>query len=229
MDGELDGASAPQASDASPSASPPPAESAATPSSGFSAAEGKECRFCGEIIASFADRCSHCAGFLPIVEGRAFKQHFFFFVASLAMFIGTLLPWEGQWLDSYGFLSKGGAFLLVFSAYGMVATFFNLFHRQMIVWPVLFAALDGVFFGWMRVFAILNSDTAKAMKFDTKSMATIKDSLSAYLDLFGPGLYLVVFFASIFWVVFFIGIVQGGRAVAARKEAEKASRSQRGR
>lgn len=230
MEGENAGAADAAADDVKPAGDLPegasPPETSADDSGGDDGAaqEGKECRFCGSIIASFADRCPHCAGFLPIVEGRAFKQHFFFFVACMAMFIGTLLPWEGAWLDSYGFQSKGGAFLLVFAGYGMVATFFNLFHRQMIVWPVLMAAVDGVFFGWMRVFQLLNSDAAKALKLETKTLASMKSSIGAYLDLFGPGLYLVVFFSTIFWLVFFVGIIQGGRAVAARKEAEKAAR-----
>ncbi len=205
----------------------PPAAAAGAPveGAGEGAAEGKECAFCGSIIAAFADRCPHCAGFLPVVEGRAFKQHFFFLFACIAMFIGALLPWEGQWLDSYGFRSKSGAFLLAFSAYGIVASGLNVFHRQMIVWPVMLAALDGVLFGWMRVFGILGSDAAKALKWDSKDLPAMKESLLDYMNLFGPGLYLVVIVATIFWFVLLAGIIQGGRAVEARKAAEKAARA----
>src|SRR5690349_12402720 len=127
--------------------------------------ESKECVFCGEIIAGFADRCSHCGGFLPIAEGRAFSQHFFFLVCSMAIFLGTLLPWEGAWWDSYGFRSVHGGFLLLLSGYGMVAAFFNIFHRQMIVWPVILAAVDGTYTGWHRVAQIATSDLAKAVDF----------------------------------------------------------------
>ena len=195
----------------------------AAPESG-SGAEGKECVFCGEAIPVFADRCSHCSGFLPIAEGRAFSQHFLFFVCCLAMFLGTLLPWEGAWMDSYGWRSIGGAFLLVFAGYGMVASYFNIFHRRMIVWPAIFAALDGAYIGWRRVFQLFEGP-GKSLPWDTKDLFHVKQSLAGYFHLFGPGLYLVVIFSTLFWIIFVVGVVQGGRASAARREAEKAARA----
>jgi hypothetical protein len=208
--------------DAAPASAPAPSSAASGDAPGV-----KECVFCGSMIPSWADRCSQCAGFLPIAEGRAFSQHFFFFVACLAMFIGTLLPWEGAWYDSYGFRSLAGGFLLVFSGYGMVAAFFNIFHRQMIVWPAIFAALDGVIFGWQRVAQILASPEAKAISWAGSELATKKKALLQTLDLFGPGLILVCVFSSLFWLVFVMGVVQGGRASAARKDAERAARAAR--
>src|SRR5262245_59652637 len=122
---------------------PPAADAPASPPAAGGGAEAKECVFCGETIAVFADRCSHCGGFLPMAEGRAFGQHFFFLLCSMAIFIGALLPWEGMWWDSNGYRSVHGAFLLLLGAYGSVAAYFNIFHRQMIVWPVILAAIDG--------------------------------------------------------------------------------------
>jgi hypothetical protein len=208
----------PQGQDA---ASPPaPGAAPAAPEAGT---EGKECVLCGEAIPVFADRCRHCGGFLPIAEGRAFPQHFFFIVCCLALFIGTLLPWEGMWWDSYGSRSVAGAFLLVFSGYGLVAAYFNVFHRRMIVWPVILAAVDGTFAGWKRVLAIANSSYAKEIDWGTDA-AEKKRALFEFLHLFGPGLWLVVVFSSLFWFVFVLSVIRGGQAAAARKEAEKAAR-----
>jgi hypothetical protein len=210
---------------------PAQGQGAATPSGpdagatgGGGAPEGKECPLCGEGIAVFADRCAHCGGFLPIVEGRAFGQHFFFLVCSMAIFIGTLLPWEGMWFDSYGWRSIAGAFLLVFAGYGMVAAFFNIFHRRMIVWPVILAAVDGTYAGWQRVLQIAASPDAKAIEF-TGDLFQKKMALLKYFQLFGPGLWLVTIFSTVFWLVFVMSVIQGGRSSAARKEAEKAARA----
>jgi len=203
--------------------SPSGADAGAAPPSG-GGVEGKECVLCGEGIASFADRCAHCGGFLPIVEGRAFGQHFFFLLCSMAIFIGTLLPWEGMWSDSYGWRSILGCFLLVLSGYGMVAAFFNIFHRQMIVWPVILAAIDGTYAGWHRVFQLAGSDYAKSIDW-TGDLFAKKVALLKYFQLFGPGLWLVTIFASMFWLVFVLSVIQGGRSSAARKEAEKAARA----
>ena len=201
---------APTDSGAAPPASSPP--------------EAKECTWCGETIPVFADRCSHCAGFLPIAEGRAFGHHFFYLFCSIAMFLGTLLPWEGQWWDSYGTRSIYGAFLLVLSGYGMVAAFFNIFHRRMIVWPVILAALDGCYAGWVRVMQIAGSDAAKSIEWGGDLIAK-KKSLIEFLRLMGPGLWLVVVFSTLFWLVFIVSVIQGGRSASARKDAEKAARA----
>ena len=204
---------------ADPSAAPPP-------SSGGGGVEAKECILCGEVIASFADRCSHCGGFLPIVEGRAFGQHFFFLLCSMAIFIGTLLPWEGMWSDSFGWRSTMGAFLLLLSGYGMVAAFFNIFHRQMIVWPAILGALDGAYAGWKRVFQIAGSDAAHSISFEG-DLGAKKRAIAETVRLYGPGLWLVVIFSTLFWLVFVLSVIQGGRAAGVRKEAEKAARAAR--
>ena len=200
-------------------AAAPPASSPGTP-------DVKECVYCGEVIPGFADRCSHCSAFLPIAEGRAFGHHFFFFVCCLAIFLGTLLPWEGQWYDSYGTRSIHGAFLLLFSGYGMVAFVFNVFHKRMIVWPAILGALDGAYAGWKRVFQITTGEAAKAISFEGDMFAK-KRALAEMVRLYGPGLWLVVLFSTMFWLVFVLSVIQGGRAAGARKEAEKAARAAR--
>jgi hypothetical protein len=179
---------------------------------------------CGEVIPSFADRCRACGGFLPIVEGRAFGQHFFFLVCSMAIFLGTLLPWEGAWWDSYGTRSLGGGFLLLLSGYGMVAAFFNIFHRRMIVWPVILAAVEGTYLGWKRVLQLAGSEVAKGIDW-SGDLPQKKKALIQFSQMFGPGLVLVVTFATLFWFVFVFSVIQGGRTAAARKEAERAARA----
>ena len=77
----------PQAGGA-PASAPAPASDAGSPGG---AHEGKACLFCGETISAYADRCSHCTAFLPIAEGRAYKQHYFFLFCCLAMVIGGLV------------------------------------------------------------------------------------------------------------------------------------------
>ena len=205
-------------------ASPPPSDAAAGAPQAGGDSGLKECVLCGEMIVSFADRCRACGGFLPIVEGRAFGQHFFFFVCSLALFLGALLPWEGQWSDSYGWRSISGAFLMVFAGYGMVAAFFNIFHRRMIVWPVALAAMDGTYAGWKRVAQISSSEAAQAIDFSGDLFAK-KTALLKAFQLYGPGLWLVTIFATVFWLVFVMSVIQGGRSAAARKEAERVARA----
>lgn len=205
-------------------AAPPAAEPA--PAGAGEAPAVKDCVYCGEVIPVFADRCSHCAAFLPIAEGRAFSQHFFFFVASLAIFLGTLLPWEGRWYDSHGYRSTLGGFLLLFAGYGMVAAFFNIFHRRMIVWPVILAALEGTWLGWRRVLQLASSETAQAINWSGE-LAQKKKALVEFCQLFGPGLWLVVTFGTLFWLVFVVAVIKGGKAAGARKEAEKAARAAR--
>ncbi|HEU4394134.1 MAG TPA: hypothetical protein VFS92_01110 [Planctomycetota bacterium] len=189
--------------------------------------EGKACVFCRETIDAFADRTSHCTAFLPIAEGRAYSQHYFFLFCCLAFVIGALLPWEGMWWDSNGFRSIHGGFLLLFGGYGIVAFWFNLFHKRMIVWPAMLAALDGVYAGWHRVAQLLDTEAAKAIKWDGDGLGAKKAAFIEFSRLFGPGLWLVVLFSTAFWIVFVISVVQGGRAAGARKEAERAERAAR--
>jgi hypothetical protein len=217
---EVEATASPEATPPAPEPSAPATPPAETPP------EGKNCVWCGEVLPIFADRCSHCSGFLPIAEGRAFGQHFFFFVASLAIFLGTLLPWEGAWYDSHGYRSTLGGFLLLFAGYGMVAAFFNIFHRRMIVWPVVLAALEGTWLGWKRVFQLTGSEAANAIEW-SGDMAAKKKAIIEFSRLFGPGLWLVVIFSTLFWLVFVFAVIQGGRAAGARKEAEKAARAAR--
>jgi hypothetical protein len=207
-----------------PPAGTPAASSPAGPPSDGGGTDVKECILCGEHIPSFADRCRACGSFLPIAEGRAFGQHFFFLVCSMAIFLGTLLPWEGAWWDSYGTRSLGGGFLLLLSGYGMVAAYFNIFHRRMIVWPVILAAVEGTYLGWKRVLQLAGSDVAKSIDW-AGDLPQKKKALIQFFQMFGPGLLLVVTFATLFWFVFVFSVIQGGRSAAARKESEKAARA----
>jgi hypothetical protein len=108
----------------------------------------------------------------------------------------------------------------------MVAAFFNLFHRRMIVWPVILAAMDATYVSWRRCAQLASSDVAQAISF-AGDLPEKKKAAIDYLRLFGPGLWLVTIFATIFWFVFVWSVIQGGRASAARKDAEKAARAAR--
>jgi hypothetical protein len=185
----------------------------------------KSCVFCGSEIGSAATRCAHCAAFLPIAEGTAYKQYFLFLFSCLALVIGCLLPWErsSAVFNLRGIDSIGGGLILVFAAYGVLASFWNIYHRKMIVWPVLIAAIEGALFGWSRVMKIIPTikvDVTGLTGF-SKTIAKFKGNAGA----FGPGLYLVVIFSTIVILAVFYSVFAGAKQDAKRK-AEARAQSQ---
>lgn len=192
----------------------------------------KHCVFCGSEIAMGALRCAHCSAFLPIAEGTIFKQYFFFLFASLAMAIGTLLPWERTFLKGNltGADSIGGAFLLVFAVYGMIVSVWNIYHRKMIVWPVMLAAIDGAVLGIQRIIQIVPHVVVEIPE-GSSALYKIQLTVKTYAQAFGPGLYLVTIFSVLvlFSVVFsvFAGAKQDARRKAEEREMRAASRKRR--
>ncbi|MCU0726337.1 MAG: hypothetical protein MUE73_11185 [Planctomycetes bacterium] len=186
----------------------------------------KPCVFCGSEIRASAMRCPHCSGFLPIAEGTAFKQYFFFLFACLAMAIGCLLPWErtsAVW-NLRGIDSIGGAFLFIFAAYGVIASVWNIYHRKMIVWPVIIAALEGVLFGWSRVFQILPK-VQYSIPPGASKVVEAKLKFQAHYSALGPGLYLVVLFSTIVILSIVISVFKGAKQDARRKAELRESRA----
>ena len=186
----------------------------------------KPCVFCGSEIATPALRCAHCSGFLPIAEGTIFKQYFFFLFACLAMTIGALLPWERTFLKGNltGADSIQGGFLLLFAGYGLITSFWNIYHRKMIVWPVLLAALDGAIAGWSRTIA-LASDVVVVIPTGSSAFYKFVVSVKTYVAAFGPGLYLVTIFSTLVLLSVVISVFQGAKQDARRKADEREMRA----
>ncbi|MHC4472232.1 MAG: hypothetical protein ACYTDY_16710 [Planctomycetota bacterium] len=191
----------------------------------------KNCIFCGSEIAIGALRCPHCAGFLPIAEGVIFKQYFFFLFACICMAVGCLLPWERSHLNSLGLPgydltgaeSIGGAFVLVFAIYGAIASVWNIYHRRMIVWPVILAAIDGAIVGWTRVVQISKATTIEITAIEEfgKMVQRVKGYIAAY----GPGLYLVTIFSTLVILSVVLSVFKGAKEDARRKQEERETRA----
>lgn len=198
------------------------------PAFGEPAGEGmpptKPCVFCLSEIAAPASRCPHCAGFLPIAEGTVFRQYFFFLFASLAIAIGCLLPWERTYelMNLRGVDSISGGLLFVLAAYGVISAVWNIYHRKMIVWPVLLAALDGLAFGGSRMYSVIKHADVKVGA--ANEFGRFVENVRGHAQAAGPGLYLVVGFSLLVILSFFVSVFQGAKQDAARKQADREAR-----
>jgi hypothetical protein len=186
----------------------------------------KHCVFCGSEISAGALRCAHCAGFLPIAEGTIFKQYFFFLFASMAMAIGCMLPWERTFLKGNltGADSIGGAFLLVLAIYGVVVSVWNIYHRKMIVWPVMLAALDGAILGIQRVVQITRGVEVVIPEGSSK-FYEFQLTIKTYAQSYGPGLYLVTIFSLLVLFSVIVSVFAGAKQDARRKSEEREMRA----
>jgi len=147
---------------------------------------------------------------------RDFREHYRLLFASVALFVGTtMLPIEGRHLDLYAKDSISGGFLAIFAAYGILAAWMNIHSRKMIVWPMFFAAVDGLYVATMRVLQLVNQAQAAA--------APPKDARE-WVNLFGPGCYVIAICS--LWVLWtlFTAVMAGAKKDSARKEAAKAAR-----
>ncbi len=186
----------------------------------------KRCVFCGSEIAVGALRCAHCSGFLPIAEGTIFKQYFFFLFASLAMALGTLLPWERTFLKGNltGADSIGGGFLLLLAIYGVIVSVWNIYHRKMIVWPVMLAALDGALLSIQRVIQIAG-DVVVVIPAGSSKFYKFQLTAKTYAQSFGPGLYLVTIFSVLVLFSVVLSVFSGAKEDARRKADERELRA----
>lgn len=147
---------------------------------------------------------------------RDFREHYRLLFASVALFVGTtMLPIEGRHLDLYAKDSISGGFLAVFAAYGIFAAWMNIHSRKMIVWPMFFAAVDGLYVATMRILQLVQQAQASA---------TPPKDPREWVNLFGPGCYVIALCS--LWVLWtlFTAVMAGAKKDAARKEAAKAAR-----
>ena len=173
------------------------------------------------------------AGEMPEMQGpppsnfdMAYPQLFFFLFASMAIAVGCLLPWERTYLKGNltGADSIGGGFLLCFALYGMISGFFNIYHRKMIVWPVLLSAIDGCIIGWQRVVQILSKIDKNQFITTDDEFGKVVQTVKGYIQSMGPGLYLVTIFSTLILLSIIIGVFKGAKEEGRRKAEERESR-----
>ena len=174
----------------------------------------KLCVYCVSEIDALATRCNRCSGYLPPAEGTDFKQHWTLLFCCVAIFIACIwLPIEGRRNDLYASHSIAGGFLTIFAGYGIFASWANLFHRKMIVWPALFMALDGLFVSIRRLIQLIGNVSAM-------ENATKED----WVRIAGPGLWVILFCAILVFITFMKGAAAGAKKDKERKEAARAQR-----
>ena len=158
----------------------------------------------------------------------AYPQLFFFLFSCLAIAIGCLLPWERTYLKGNltGADSIGGGFLLVFAIYGVISGFFNIYHRKMIVWPVILAAIDGAIIGWQRVVQILGGLNKNDFITTDDQFGKFVQTVKGYVQSMGPGLYLVTIFSTLILLSIIVSVFKGAKEDARRKTEEREARAE---
>jgi hypothetical protein len=144
-----------------------------------------------------------------------FPQNWTLLFCCVGFFVGAVfLPIEGDVLDLYAKDSIAGGFLAVLAAYGVLASYANIYHRKMIMWPVLFAMFDGFYIAIRRLIQLLNG---------------LPDGASPHqaIRAAGPGLYVILVCSLLVLWTLFQGVRAGAKKEKARKEAAKAGRKSR--
>lgn len=156
-----------------------------------------------------------------VAEGIAadgdFREHYSLLFASVSLFVAAMwLPIEGRHLDLYAKDSIAGGFLAIFAAYGIFAAWMNIHSRRMIVWPMFFAAMDGLYVAGMRAFLLVRETQAPGA-------AAPKDARE-WVNLFGSGCYVIALMS--LWVLWTLlsAVLAGAKKAEARREAAKAAR-----
>lgn len=146
-----------------------------------------------------------------------FPQHYSLLFCCVSLFIAAMwLPIEGNVLDLYAKDSISGGFLTIFAAYGVFASWMNIHNRKMIVWPVFFAACDGIYIAVKRGF-----DLAKPASERTDMV--FRD----WVRVFGPGYYVIAICSLLVLWTLLTAVLDGHKKEQARKEAAKASRGKK--
>lgn len=149
-------------------------------------------------------------------EDGDFSEHYRLLFASLAIFIGcTMLPIEARHLDLYAKDGLAGGFLAIFSGYGVLAAWMNIHNRKMIMWPMLFAALDGLYLTITRELALIDWAQKESI---------IKEPRDWVVKLGGPGLYVIFFGCLVVLWTLISGVSKGAAKAKARAAAAKARR-----
>lgn len=194
---------APETSAGAEPAAPPavPDPSAASPAYALPSTPGKVDQIAGEAIAADQD----------------FSEHYKLLFASVGLFLGALfLPIEGRHYDLHASHSISGGFLTIFAGYGVLAGWMNIHSRKMIVWPVFFAAADGLYVCGMRAMQLIGQ-VEKPDEMDFRG----------WIHLFGSGWYVIAMMSLyVIWTLL-TAVMSGAKKEQARKEAAKAARSSR--
>ncbi len=174
----------------------------------------KLCVYCISEIDALATRCNRCSGYLPPAEGTDFKQHWTLLFCCVAILIACIwLPIEGRRNDLYASHSIAGGFLTIFAGYGIFASWANLFHRKMIVWPALLMAFDGLFVSIRRLYQLI-------VNLSALENATKED----WIRVAGPGLWVILVCSVLVFITFLRGAASGAKKDKERKEAARAAR-----
>lgn len=173
----------------------------------------KLCVYCISEIDALATRCNRCGGYLPPAEGTDFKQHWTLLFCCVAIFIACIwLPIEGGRNDLYASHSLAGGFLTIFAGYGIFASWVNLFHRKMIVWPALFMAMDGLFVSIRRLIQMIGQIPEGAESHQFPRL------------LGGPGNYVILLCSLLVFWTFMRGAAAGAKKDKERKEAARSGK-----
>lgn len=191
-----------------------PNDGAATPGSPAPAAQSAD-----EALPTSPDEMEQLAqeGF---ADDGDFAEHYRLLFASTAIFVGTMyLPIEGHIKDLYAKDCISGGFLAAFSAYGILAAWMNIHNRKMIMWPMLFAAMDGLYLTVRRELQLIDMFKANP---ESANAEPIK-----WVQLAGPGLYVIFFGCLIVLWTLVTGVAKGAKKAKARQEVAKANRAAR--
>lgn len=149
-----------------------------------------------------------------------FAEHYRLLFASTAIFIGTMyLPIEGHIKDLYAKDCISGGFLAAFSAYGILAAWMNIHNRKMIMWPMLFAAMDGLYLTVRRGWQLVEQHTPNPESRNPPALQMLQEG--------GPGLYVIFFGCLIVLWTLVTGVAKGAKKAKARQEIAKANRAAR--
>ncbi len=141
-----------------------------------------------------------------------YPQNWTLLFCCVGLFVGAVfLPIEGKVLDLYAKDSIAGGFLTVLAAYGILACYANIYHRKMIMWPVLFAMFDGFYVAIRRLIQLIGQLPEAAGRDD-------------YIRLAGPGLWVILFCSLMVLWTLFSGVRAGAKRDKVRKESAKAAR-----
>lgn len=144
-----------------------------------------------------------------------FKQLYTLLFCSLGLFVASIaMPIEGRHIDLYAKDSISGAWLTVFAGYGVLAGWMNIHGRKMIIWPVFFAAADGLYVCAMRAMQLVKQNTETL-------------DFRGWVQLFGSGFYVIALLSLLVLWTLMTAVMAGAKKDAARKAEAKASRGKK--
>jgi hypothetical protein len=120
--------------------------------------------------------------------------------------------------EVWGLETIRGVLIFALAIYGFWTAVFNIWHRQMKLWPYLLNALLAEWVGIQMILGNISGPTADAMKkaLDAKASPTLMDSILYRLGVVPPAAWALVFGGIIVFVVLIRGIMEGGKKVKAR-------------